>query len=162
MNVVRRNLYRCDGHAQCLPRYNRAMEAPYPFPDLQGRVEALLHKRSVSWRRVERGYTRAERWVTGFEDGSSCFVKVGADAYTAQQLRAEHRVYSALRAPFLPRFLGWDDDWEMPILLLEDLSNAAWPPPWNEGRVQQVLNTLEQLHRLEGAVTTKDSRAGKC
>ena len=42
----------------------------------------------------------------------------------------------------MPKHIGWDDDQSNPILLLEDLSQAFWPPPWNEGQIQQVLDAL--------------------
>ncbi|TMC71027.1 MAG: aminoglycoside phosphotransferase family protein, partial [Chloroflexi bacterium] len=39
---------------------------------------------------------------------------------------------------FLPDFLGFDDQGELPALALEDLSAATWPPPWPEGSVESV------------------------
>ena len=114
-----------------------------PTRDIQQRVAATLRKRPTGWRRVQRGYTPAERWVVTFDDGSKCFVKVGTTPLTATWLRDEYeRVYSRIEAPFLPRLLGWDDDPEQPILILEDLSEAFWPPPWTNARVEAVLSTL--------------------
>ena len=86
--------------------------------------------RPVAWRRVERGFTAAERWVVRLSDGSSRFVKIAAGNRTAAWLRAEYRVYSQLDAAFLPQLLGWSDDARSPVLVLEDLSDAQWPPPW--------------------------------
>lgn len=60
-------------------------------------------------------------------------------------MRQENRVYQALQGPFLPQHFGWDDDPHNPILLLEDLSNAYWPPPWDEMRINQVLVALPQM-----------------
>ena len=56
------------------------------------------------------------------------FAKRAIDDATAQWLRLEHRTYSALRASFMPELLGWEDA-ELPLLVLEDLSTAHWPPP---------------------------------
>ena len=112
---------------------------------LRRRLEKLKHSSPISWRRVERGYTPAERWVVGFSDGSSAFAKVGASPLTSDCLRVEHCRYQQLRAPFMPQLLGFDADLERPILLLEDLSAADWPPPWQRGAVQRVVETLQQV-----------------
>lgn len=112
---------------------------------LQERVAALVGKVPVSSRRIERGYTPAERWVIQFADGSSAFAKVGATEATAEWLRAEHGVYTKLRADFVPQLLGFSDDPDRPLLLLEDLSKAHWPPPWSAGDVERLLAALARL-----------------
>ncbi len=54
-------------------------------------------------------------------------------------------MYEALGArPWLPEVRGWLDG-EHPILVLEDLSTASWPPPWDRARVDAVLGTLAAL-----------------
>lgn len=93
---------------------------------------------------MSRGYTPAERWVVELDDGRSVFVKAAVNELTAGWLRNEHRFYAALEAPFLPRLLGWADD-ERPILVLEDLSAAFWPPPWTDARVVSALRMLGDL-----------------
>ena len=35
------------------------------------------------------------------------------------------------------------------LLLLEDLSGCGWPPPWDDRRVEQVLDALARLHAIE-------------
>ena len=77
---------------------------------------------------VGRGYTPARRLVVTFADGSTAFAKVAVNESTAEWLAAEHLVYSQVEGSFLPRFLGYDDV-EPAMLLLEDLSEAHWPPP---------------------------------
>src|SRR6185437_7024346 len=57
----------------------------------------------------------------------------------------EARFYGEVAAPWLPEFLGWDDDEEEPMLALEDLSGAHWPPPWRTERVERVMATLREL-----------------
>ncbi len=111
---------------------------------LVDRVRRLMGERPVHWSGVHRGYTPAERWVVRFEDGTSAFVKVATSTDTAQWLRAEHRMYSRVSAPFMPRLLAWDDG-EPPVLMLEDLSSAHWPPPWSADLVERVLDTLAQV-----------------
>jgi hypothetical protein len=92
------------------------------------------------------GYTLMEHWLVELEDGTPAFAKVAVDEPTAGFLRDEHRVYSQVEGSFLPAFLGWDDDGERPILLVEDLSEAHWPPPWREGDVEAVLAALDEIH----------------
>jgi hypothetical protein len=89
------------------------------------------------------GYSLAERWVVSLEDGSSLFAKVGVTGHTAAGLRAEYNVYAHVSADFLPFFIGWNDDGERPLLLLEDLSEGEWPPPWSREKISRVLETLD-------------------
>ncbi|MEY4550766.1 MAG: hypothetical protein RL685_6961 [Pseudomonadota bacterium] len=112
---------------------------------LRKRVAALLGKEPVAWRKVERGYSPAERWVLQLADGSSVFAKVGTSDLTNRWLRSEHRVYAQLRADFLPQLRGWEDAAERPLLLLEDLSSAHWPPPWQPGQLEQLLAVHQRL-----------------
>jgi Ser/Thr protein kinase RdoA (MazF antagonist) len=58
-------------------------------------------------------------------------------------------VYSAVEASFLPRLINWNDDGERPILVLEDLTGAYWPPPWRDGDVELVGKALDDLHATE-------------
>ena len=92
------------------------------------------------------GYTLMERWLVELPDGTRGFAKVAVGEPTAGFLSDEHRVYSQVEEPFLPRLLAWDDDGELPILVVEDLSEAHWPPPWRPGDAEAVLATLETLH----------------
>jgi len=92
------------------------------------------------------GYTLMERWLVELPDGQRGFAKVAVDEPTAGFLRDEHRVYSQADGEFLPRLLAWDDDGEQPILLLEDLTDAHWPPPWRPGDIEAVLEALTALH----------------
>lgn len=112
-----------------------------PSPELIDRVARLLGARPVGWTRMPRGYTPAGRWVVRLETGRTAFVKVGTTPDTSAWLRAEYGVYSRITGDFLPALLGWEDG-DAPMLLLEDLSAAFWPPPWSSERVEQVLTTL--------------------
>ncbi len=81
------------------------------------------------------------------EDGWRAFVKVATDDLTASWLRDEHLYYAILRgAPFMPGYVGWYDDGRHPVLALEDLSVAEWPPPWSAERVRAVRAALDELH----------------
>jgi hypothetical protein len=94
------------------------------------------------------GYTLMEHWLVEREEGTRAFAKVAVDEPTAGFLRDEHRVYSQLDCAFAPEFLGWDDDGDRPILLLEDLTGAHWPPPWRPGDVELVREALAELHSM--------------
>jgi hypothetical protein len=111
----------------------------------EDRVGQLLGSPVVYRRPVGGGYTPAERWVVQLADGRSAFVKVGVTELTAEWLRQEYRMYSDLQAPFMAKLLGWADEDDAPMLILEDLSACAWPPPWTDGRVAAVLAMLAQV-----------------
>jgi hypothetical protein len=109
------------------------------------RIADLAGKEPSVWRRIARGYTPAERWQVTFADGSSAFAKFGSTPATAQWLRAEGAVYARIRGRFMPAFLGYQEHPERPLLLLEDLSAASWPPPWRTGDVARLLETLQDV-----------------
>jgi hypothetical protein len=88
------------------------------------------------------GYTLMEHWLVELADETRAFAKVAVDEPTAGFLRDEHKVYSQVEASFLPELVGWDDDGERPILVLEDLTQGHWPPPWREGDVDAVIDAL--------------------
>ena len=104
-----------------------------------------LRSAPAAWRPVLRGgYTPARRWVVTLEDGRSVFGKAASDELTASWIRDEHVTYSMLRgASFMPGYVGFHDDGEHPVLVLEDLSDAEWPPPWDERKIRSVLDCLE-------------------
>lgn len=93
---------------------------------------------------VGRGYTNNRRWVAELASGTSVFVKQAADETTADWLRREHQVYQSLSGDFMPRVIAFSND-ELPLLVLEDLSDATWPPPWELHTVKAVLRGLAEL-----------------
>jgi hypothetical protein len=110
------------------------------------RIGAVLGQRAIHWRAASGGYTAAERWICALDDGRSVFAKVAVDARTAQGLREEYHVYEHVHADYMPRLLGWDDHTpDRPILLLEDLSGADWPPPWTQTRIDRVLRLIDAV-----------------
>lgn len=99
-------------------------------PELAARVVRTAGKRVVRFTAVSGGYTNAGRRIAHFADGSSLFVKAATNDDTTVWLRVEQRIYARLTGrPFLPALAGWDENGEFPLLLLEDLSRADWPPP---------------------------------
>ncbi|MGH9018188.1 MAG: hypothetical protein ACRDY1_10620, partial [Acidimicrobiales bacterium] len=94
---------------------------------------------------VPRGYTHNDRSVAVLTDGSTVFVKQAVDTETAGWLRREYEMYTALAGrSFMAEVVAWGDG-ERPILVLEDLSGAVWPPPWDSGRIDAVLGLLDAV-----------------
>jgi hypothetical protein len=112
--------------------------------DLTAPIESTLGKRVVNLHPIGRGYSPAQRMVVSFADGSSLFAKRGTSPLTVEWLRQEKRIYETLTGSFMAHYLGWIES-ETPILLLEDLSHAHWPPPWHEEQIRQVVDTLPHL-----------------
>ena len=120
----------------------------------------------MAWRAAsEHGAPSNRRSVVDLGNGRSAFVKIAAYDYTAGWLRDEFRIYSALDGqPFLPRLIGWDDDGLAPVLALEDLSGATWPPPWDVARIDAVLTSLASVHASqppEGVPPAVESQFGQ-
>lgn len=128
------------------------MEAAYdsrvdPSPADLARMRRLLDAELVSVTDLrERGYANNQRWLVVAADGRSAFVKQATNEATAVWLRQEHLAYQGLVGELGPQLLGWDDD-GLPMLVLEDLSDCAWPPPWDPGRVAAVRRSLAELSR---------------
>ncbi|HLI65154.1 MAG TPA: phosphotransferase [Caulobacteraceae bacterium] len=118
-----------------------------PQPEVVDRAEALLGWRPERWRRVHGGYTPAARYV-GECASERCFLKVATNPVTAGMLRREAATYETIDGdPFAPAFIGWDDHPDAPLLVIEDLSQAIWPPPWTPALIDDVLERIEAVHR---------------
>ena len=108
-------------------------------------VTAATGRTPANWHLVVGGgYTPAERWIVTFGDGSRAFAKFGTTELVASWLRRERRAYADIAGSFMPNMLGWADG-PIPVLVLEDLSDAHWPPPWRPGDIDRVLSTLERV-----------------
>ena len=121
-----------------------------PPPDDADRIERALGWRPSTYRpaATSRGATAsAARWIV-LGGKRSAFVKIGATEVTARLFRREIQNYETIQAPFMPQVLGFFDDGVRPVLALEDLSSAHWPPPWTKGQVQALLDVLGELHDL--------------
>ena len=116
-----------------------------PDPEWIRRIEKIAGKSIQHVQPIQRGYTPAARWLVDFSGGSTAFAKIGTTPDTAHWLRKEQWVYESLHGSYMPQLLGWEDDEEHPILLLEDLRLAHWPPPWQDGQIRQVLDTLPDV-----------------
>jgi len=115
-----------------------------PGRDIAERVAAILGWMPRNWRAVSGGYTPTARYAVS--DGvHSAFVKVATTPVTVGMLHHEIAAYHAVRGPFMPLLLGADDDVAVPILAIEDLSGATWPPPWTSKLVDTVLDAIATM-----------------
>jgi hypothetical protein len=115
---------------------------------IEQRIAAAVDRPVRSLRRVQtRGYAMAFHAIAELDDGSTAFVKAGAEEITSVFLHDELRFYLAVQAPFMPRLLGYDDG-DPPFLVLEDLSDSRWPPPWDDEAIAQVRDALAELCRV--------------
>jgi|HubBroStandDraft_1064217.scaffolds.fasta_scaffold33809_4 hypothetical protein len=119
---------------------------PQPDPEIARRVAAVLGWRPQSWRRVSGGYTPALRFVAVAGE-RSVFVKIAVSPITVRMLRREAAAYRALRAPFVPAFVAFEDDETWPLLIIEDLAGARWPPPWDTALVGDVVAVVKAMGR---------------
>ena len=46
----------------------------------------------------------------------------------------------------MPTLIAWEEHESEPILIIEDLSNHHWPPPWDDRRVDLVLSQIATMH----------------
>lgn len=106
------------------------------------KAEAALGALAESWEPVTaRIGNDSGRWLVRLAGGGSIFVKAPYDEASGEWLRTEALVYQGVEADFLPQLLAWDGE----LLVLEDLSGAAWPPPWTEQAVAAVCAALDEL-----------------
>jgi hypothetical protein len=125
-----------------------------PSVATSARVSELLEWTPQSWTQAKRGYTPAERYVV--RDGRrSAFVKIATTPLTAAMLRQERVAYEAVNDAFRPKLLGWHDG-ELPIIILDDLSQAYWPPPWRDEHVAQAIAQIDALHTSRAALPSYD------
>jgi Phosphotransferase enzyme family len=109
-------------------------------------VAAAARAQPVSWRYVAAGHTHAQKWVVTLADGRTVFVKAGTQASARRQIERERAVIGAVRAPFMPSVFDGAVDEAWSTIVLEDLSDAQWPPPY----VDDGAALLEAVARLGG------------
>jgi hypothetical protein len=129
-----------------------------PSAAVQARAIAVLGWTPDDWRPVFGGYTPAARYVVA-AGARRAFVKIATNPITRQMLRGEARAYEVLGGPFIPAFHGWSDDPISPLLVIEDLSGAVWPPPWTPWRIDLVVEAAAALHATSAALPTLSQAA---
>jgi hypothetical protein len=118
-------------------------------PDaLLHRVERLFGSRPVAWHHRSGGWTTNERWSLDLADGRRAFAKMAPNAVMGEFLRTEHANLARFDAELRCEILAWQDDPDQPLLVLEDLRDARWPPPWEPGDIERVRAALERIWDL--------------
>ncbi|HEY1559877.1 MAG TPA: aminoglycoside phosphotransferase family protein [Caulobacteraceae bacterium] len=113
--------------------------------EFEDRVTTFLGWRPSAWFEVHGGYTPAARFLV--RDGpKSAFLKVGTTPVTVAHMHREIAAYAAVSGSFRPNLYGACEDPELPFLLIEDLSEAIWPPPWSDELIGAVLHAAAELH----------------
>jgi hypothetical protein len=116
-------------------------------PGAVARAERLIGAEAESWARVVRtGYSLNEHWTATFVDGTRAFLKVARVDPSPRWLRDEAAILDTVQGRCAPRFIAFEDGDE-PLLVLEDLMPARWPPPWRDGDVDAVLAALAEVAR---------------
>jgi hypothetical protein len=113
------------------------------------RLSRLLGTEVRTLTRVQSsGYTVAYHAIAELADRTTVFVKAANEPVTAEFIRDEQRVLAALDGPFLPAVLALDDE-DPPLIVLEDLRAAHWPPPCDETKIDAVRETLAAVAATE-------------
>ncbi len=86
------------------------------------------------------GHTLAERGIARLPEHGRCFVKAAYDERTRAALAREASVLEEVDSPHLPRLIRHEPG----LLIVEDLSDAHWPPPW-VGDLRQLWTALKDL-----------------
>jgi thiamine kinase-like enzyme len=120
--------------------------------DLALRIERLIGAKVESYTPVAGGYSPAMRLLCHTAT-ASFFAKIGATPLTSQFLRREIHIYNSVSGTFMPKLVAWEDHASAPILVIEDLSAAQWPPPWDTRRVELVLAQIHAMHHTQVSLT---------
>lgn len=115
-------------------------------PEPVARAERLLGGEAEWWAPAGNriGAANQERFRLRLADGRTAFAKAATSEESAGWIRAEHLVYEAVDASFMPRLLCFESG-DRPLLLLEDLGAAHWPPPWTDEAVAAARHALAML-----------------
>jgi len=130
------------------PPYDQAVDAPSETRFPSSASAEATGSVPIGWQTVPtRGYARScAHWRARLADGRRVFIKQALTATAVEWLRAERTIYEAVRGPFMPAFFGAYDDGDLALIVLEDLSDAKWPPPWSPDDVESVLASLDAVH----------------
>jgi thiamine kinase-like enzyme len=121
----------------------------YQVADVESTVATITGRAPDSWRRVDEGaYSWTCRWVVGWADGRTAFVKVGQPEHSG--IDVEHLVYRDLADRILPRFLGFShaDGARPAVLVTEDLSAARWGTPLDLADAEALSTALYRLDEM--------------
>lgn len=122
-------------------------------PELRERICGLVGGTASSFVRVRGGYSAAARW-TFRANRQTYFAKIATTKHTCKQLHQEIAAYDKIHGDFMPIRIASEQHESAPILILEDLSNFYWPPPWRAGQIDAVLGQIAGVHELTADLPT--------
>jgi hypothetical protein len=107
-------------------------------------ITAATGAKPDSWRHVVAGHTHAEKWLVKLDDGRSVFAKAATEPSARAQVEREAAILESVAARYMPYVYGAStiDSWS--VLVLEDLSRARWPPPYDD-RGEALLESVKQV-----------------
>lgn len=114
-------------------------------PELKERISNLIGSEALSFKCVQCGYSDATRWTFKAKQ-KSYFAKIGTTSRASRELSLEIAAYDRIYGEFIPHRVASEDHDSTPILILEDLSNFHWPPPWRSGQIEAVHTQIEKIH----------------
>jgi hypothetical protein len=121
-----------------------------PSPDTARRIERLLGRSVERFEPVHGGYTPTHRFRC-FTATGTVFAKIGSTPYSCACVSREISIYQRVTGSFMPRLIDCEDG-TIPILLIEDLSHATWPPPWTMAHVESVLEQIAEMNRTHAPI----------
>lgn len=113
---------------------------------LMQRIEALVGETVEAYEMRSGGYTPALR-ISCRTAHQRFFVKVGVSELTSHWVRREVAMYQTIQGDFMPRFITWQDHETTPLMIIEDLSDAHWFPPWTQQTIEAALAQIEVMHQ---------------
>ena len=116
-----------------------------PDERLQRSVARAMGHGIDEWLPQSGSFSSAGLWVITTDHGARRFVKAATSLDTARFLQHEMVVYDQVSAPFMPEIEAWVDDEPYPFLIIEDLSEQHWPPPWSRADIDAVLAVCEAI-----------------
>jgi aminoglycoside phosphotransferase len=115
-----------------------------PHDAVLAAIAAATGARPTSLQHVVAGHTHAEKWLVELQNGRRAFVKAGTERSARAQIEREATTLESVAAAYMPELYGAAgvDDWS--VLVLEDLSDAVWPPPYPD-RGEALLETVMKV-----------------
>ena len=122
-------------------------------------ITRILGWTPASFSPVRGGYTPAARSVAR-QGERRAFVKMATTPHTAAALRREIAAYKKLADGPRPQLLGFDEGGPLPMLIIEDLSGAIWPPPWTDSLVSAAIAAIGALHEMQADLPSFEAIRG--
>ena len=122
------------------------------------RIASLTGQPVAAIEKLGGGYTHSEVLRATLADSTTVVAKLATDVRTAADIRFEADVLAGFRLECMPRLIAYDDE-SLPLLLVEDLSDATWPPPWGDTSLLfQALSAVSEVTAPSWVPPLRDDR----